>query len=347
MTRTRRSVRFARCAGRGAARRQADGRARVVLEEFTEERKMRKLLPTIALALLASNAAAAQQHPYWGSFCANPANEAECRTRLRRLVILARAGDHRRSILLTQSNTDIQKLRAKCYTQWRGALHPYINEQQRLKLNHERERCEEQAEMIATKDYRAAVAEERAREDELVDKEFAEEKARAQEVAEQERVAAEQRAEQERAAALRAKQRAEEMEAAIREHVQRAQDLGYKRITFKDFALDGRQLAAVNTKVSITGRYIKQGNMEVIVPSTLDAARTRSTHIIGDSAIGLLTENAARNIRELFWECNKTQNAMWLQGCPVTILGQVVVCRKTSLAALRTRYASPSMMDIQ
>jgi hypothetical protein len=94
-------------------------------------------------------------------------------------------------------------------------------------------------------------------------------------------------------------------------------DRGYKRITFEDFELDGRELAASQAKISIHGFYKKTGDIEMLLPSTGS-----------DSWIGLMTEGANRNARKMFLTC-RTANP-WAS-CPFTILGHVSMCTRTTL----------------
>ena len=54
----------------------------------------------------------------------------------------------------------------------------------------------------------------------------------------------------------------------IAEQVRQEKERGYKPITFEDFVLDKKELAAADTKIAIRGFYAKQGKTEVLLQST-------------------------------------------------------------------------------
>jgi uncharacterized protein YecT (DUF1311 family) len=116
---------------------------------------------------------------------------------------------------------------------------------------------------------------------------------------------------------------------ATAQHLKMEEQRGYKRITYDDFKLDGKQLAANESKIAITGFYLKIGEGEYLFPSILAVAMMRQT-LSADNGIGLLTNDAKRNIRKYFLDCQNNP-AMAQIGCRINVLGHVTICTKTSL----------------
>ena len=124
---------------------------------------------------------------------------------------------------------------------------------------------------------------------------------------------------------------------------QRANDekKGFKPITFDDFLLDGKALAARNTKLSISGFYVRLGEVEFLMPSMNAIAMSRN-EITADRGIALLTEDAPRNVRQNFLNCRN--NIVTAQiGCQMTVLGHATMCEKTTL--LETSNAPCLIVD--
>jgi uncharacterized protein len=127
-----------------------------------------------------------------------------------------------------------------------------------------------------------------------------------------------------------AEQQAREAEAQVRyrqamaEQSKREQDLGYRRISFEDFKLDAKQLAAREEKVSVQGLYAKYGKTEMLFVSFLARRMAEETGRV-DAGIALLTDDASRNLRKYFLECLATPAGM-VAGCPVTVMGRVTTC---------------------
>jgi Sel1 repeat len=113
------------------------------------------------------------------------------------------------------------------------------------------------------------------------------------------------------------------------QQVQTAQERGYKRITFEDFMLDGKDFAASGAKVSIQGVYVKQGEVEMLFPSlfALSMARDR---LSTDGGIGMLTGDATRSLRKLVLDCRNNPVGATV-GCSLTVLGYVSMCTRTTL----------------
>ncbi len=118
-------------------------------------------------------------------------------------------------------------------------------------------------------------------------------------------------------------------EQAKAQHLQAEKEGGYKRITFDDFKLDGKQLAASESKIAITGVYLKVGDVEYLFPTILAIATLRET-LNTDTGIGLLADDAPRNIRKYFLDCENNPATAQI-GCPINVLGHATMCTRTSL----------------
>jgi hypothetical protein len=99
---------------------------------------------------------------------------------------------------------------------------------------------------------------------------------------------------------------------------------GYERISFETFQLDGKSLAANETKISIQGYYQKIGQIETLSPSNIAALNPTMRD---ELSIGLLTDDASRNIRKFFLDCRTTT----MLGCQIVIWGRATMCTVTTL----------------
>jgi len=124
-----------------------------------------------------------------------------------------------------------------------------------------------------------------------------------------------------------AKRQQENRQAAIAEKFERAKGQGYRPISFEDFKLDGKKLAEANAKLILKGYYSKSGDLEVLRPSALAVAMAREYG--NDSGISLLSDDAARNVREYFLECDENPAAQL--GCPITVIGHADMCTLTNV----------------
>ncbi len=127
------------------------------------------------------------------------------------------------------------------------------------------------------------------------------------------------------AAAEAAKREAREAEQKYQEIVS---ERGYKAITFEDFILDGKELAASDAKVALTGLYVKQGQIELLFLS-LGAVMMAQRSFNTDTGVGLLTGDAARNLRKYLLQCQNSPVGMY--GCRVTVLGRATMCERSIL----------------
>jgi hypothetical protein len=126
---------------------------------------------------------------------------------------------------------------------------------------------------------------------------------------------------QEQAAAAEAEKK---RRAQISAQIETERNRGYERISFETFQLDGRRLAASEAKVSIQGYYQKIGQIETLSPS--DMAALNPT-VRDELNIGLLTDDAPRNIRKYFLDCRTTSKL----GCRIVIWGRATMCTTTTL----------------
>lgn len=133
-----------------------------------------------------------------------------------------------------------------------------------------------------------------------------EEERRAQEVAHQRAV-------------RQAQQQAYQAEFARR--LEQDKQLGFTYVSFDDFLLDGKQLAADQTKVAVAGYYQKNGEFAALMPRFGIADAHNNHHI------PLLTENATRHIRSLMLRCEQPG----FVGCMMVIRGIATMCKKTTL----------------
>jgi hypothetical protein len=106
----------------------------------------------------------------------------------------------------------------------------------------------------------------------------------------------------------------------------------YRPITFQDFKLDGKDLAANHTKIRLQGFYQRFGNLDTLHPSGIAVAAAREYG--SDNGIPLLTDDATRAARKIFLECG--DNPVRPLGCPITISGHAAMCTVGSLLASKS-----------
>jgi hypothetical protein len=117
-----------------------------------------------------------------------------------------------------------------------------------------------------------------------------------------------------------AKKRSVEREAELEERTS-----GYQRISVETFLLDGGDLAAKAAKVSISGTYIREGNLSVLYADRRTAMMAaRGLH--QQSNVLLLTDDASREFRQVLLTCQSNPASAQV-GCPVTILGRATKCQ--------------------
>jgi uncharacterized protein YecT (DUF1311 family) len=120
------------------------------------------------------------------------------------------------------------------------------------------------------------------------------------------------------AATQRATQRTEEARNQERE-----QALGYQHISLETFLLDGKDLAAREAKVSLSGVLVREGNVDVLYADA--AAMWTATHYPNRGnqlEVPLLTDDASRDFRQYLLRCQSNPG-----GCSVTVLGHATICK--------------------
>jgi TPR repeat protein len=114
----------------------------------------------------------------------------------------------------------------------------------------------------------------------------------------------------------------------INEKFDNAKQQGYQSISFEDFKLDGKKLAATGGKVMMQGFYQKLGDIELLQPTGVAVAVARSRGDDGNG-IGLLTDDASRDVRKGLLRCGDPMIAPL--GCQITFIGHVNMCTMTTL----------------
>ena len=115
---------------------------------------------------------------------------------------------------------------------------------------------------------------------------------------------------------------------------QEADSLGFKRMTFEDFKLDGADMARESGKVSISGAYQKYGRVEYLFPNSGYVMQLMTSGNVS-SGIVLLTDGAPRDVRKYFLECPDDLLPS-SRGCSVNILGHATTCELKTLVGTMT-----------
>jgi hypothetical protein len=95
-------------------------------------------------------------------------------------------------------------------------------------------------------------------------------------------------------------------------------------ITVETFALDGRDLAAKEREVTLTGVYLRENNLEHLY-SDIRAAMLATRQGLQQLYVPLLTENATREFRKYLLTCQSNPTSAQL-GCSMTVLGRATTC---------------------
>jgi hypothetical protein len=108
-----------------------------------------------------------------------------------------------------------------------------------------------------------------------------------------------------------------------RQQAEQDEAKGYESISGETFVLDGKDLAAKAAKVSLSGVYIREGNLDVLYA---DARAVMMAHQgLRQPSVPLLTDDASREFREHLLTC-QSNPASAQMGCPVAVLGRVTTC---------------------
>jgi hypothetical protein len=125
---------------------------------------------------------------------------------------------------------------------------------------------------------------------------------------------------------IKIKQQKDEQEEEARRQQQledQARAGGYQKTSVETFVLDGRDLAARGSKVSLAGNYLREGNLEVLYADT--RAVLMRTHGVPQPNVPLLTDDASREFRQHLLRCQSNPGSAQM-GCPVTVLGRATMC---------------------
>jgi hypothetical protein len=93
---------------------------------------------------------------------------------------------------------------------------------------------------------------------------------------------------------------------------------GYRLMTVMDFLLDGRELAANQTRVALEGTYTREGGLGVLYASRRDLMMSRGNT---QFRVALLADDASRSLRQTMLEC---QSNIGCEG--LTIKGHATTC---------------------
>lgn len=98
-----------------------------------------------------------------------------------------------------------------------------------------------------------------------------------------------------------------------------------------DFSLDGKRLADKQSFLTVSGMYIKQGNIENLYESTQAVLQSNySASSSSPPSISLLTDGASREFRKHLLGCQAHPTYSQV-GCPVTIWGHATTCIQTTI----------------
>ena len=92
--------------------------------------------------------------------------------------------------------------------------------------------------------------------------------------------------------------------------------------------IDGRAFANSGAKVSIQGFHLKRGEVETLFRSGIITGTT--------DGIGLLTDDASRDVQKYFLGCRNVSELTPTLGCQVKILGHGSRCTKITLAGAKS-----------
>lgn len=112
---------------------------------------------------------------------------------------------------------------------------------------------------------------------------------------------------------------------------------GYKRISVETFELDAKALAANQSKISLKGAYLSDGNVAWLLPAQLDAIRALNDPAAARvvSKVPLITDDADRDLRKQLLRCRGNPLAQ----CSVVIRGHVSTCQSTTTLGAQLEMA--------
>ncbi len=98
----------------------------------------------------------------------------------------------------------------------------------------------------------------------------------------------------------------------------------YQAMTVRNFVIDGPQLAATQTRVRLTGFYVRQGRVAMLYPDAQSVIMAQSNNA-NPPSVALLIDHASRALRESLLACDEDPAASQL-GCGVNIVGHASMC---------------------
>jgi hypothetical protein len=129
-----------------------------------------------------------------------------------------------------------------------------------------------------------------------------------------------------------AAQRAQERDNELQDESQ-----GYKRISVETFELDAKTLTANQSKISLKGVYLWDGNVAWLLPAQVDAIRVLNNPAAARtvSKVPLITDDAGRDLRQQLLKCRANPLAQ----CFVVIRGHVSTCQSTTTLGAQLEMA--------
>jgi hypothetical protein len=123
-------------------------------------------------------------------------------------------------------------------------------------------------------------------------------------------------------------QSASAQQAQERDNEAQDESQGYKRIPVETLELDAKALAANQSKISLKGVYMSDGNVAWLLPSLVDAIRAMrdpaSARAV--SKVPLVTDDAGRDLRQQLMKCRANP----MPQCSIVVRGHVSTCQSTT-----------------
>jgi hypothetical protein len=116
--------------------------------------------------------------------------------------------------------------------------------------------------------------------------------------------------------------------AQERDNESQDESQGYKRISVETFELDAKTLAANQSKISLKGVYLSDGNVAWLLPAQVDVIRALNDPAAARavSKVPLITDDAGRDLRQQLLRCRANPLAQ----CSVVVRGHVSTCQSTT-----------------
>jgi hypothetical protein len=100
----------------------------------------------------------------------------------------------------------------------------------------------------------------------------------------------------------------------------------YRSMGVKAFVVDGPELAAKRAKVSISGMYIRNGQVPTMYADTNSVIMARYHSDVGTQAsVPLMIDKASHDVRQRIFSCDENPGSGQV-GCPLAIRGRATMC---------------------